>query len=122
MQVTFAFLLLNDSVDNVLGASKEDLPLKKHLDVLVLAHHLEQVDWHVLLLLWEVVQGSVHLAQIAHIDTSLVEQIFQWLRVDRHILLLFQVLDKIWDSFFCNESAKILDILLLSLKFGSSHV
>ncbi len=77
MQIAVASLLLDDSVDNMLDTSKVDLSLQKRLDVRVFTHHLKQVNAHALLLLREICENCEHFAKVTHIDTALMEQVFE---------------------------------------------
>ena len=48
MKIGVTLLLLDDAIDDVLGAAKIDLPLQHRLDMLVVALHLQKVDIGVL--------------------------------------------------------------------------
>ena len=69
----------------------------------VLPLHLEQMHVHVLLRLGNRIESGEHLAKVAHVDASLVKEVFEALRVNRDAFLLFQILDTVWNSLLGNE-------------------
>ena len=69
----------------------------------VLSLHLEQMHVHVLLRLWNGIESGKHLAEVAHVDASLVKEVFEALGINRDTFLLFQILDTVWNSLLDNE-------------------
>lgn len=77
MEVTLATLLLNQAIDHVLGTANEDLTLQQRLHVLVLALHLHEVNAHVLLSFGVFADSGKNFAEVAHVDTPFMQEVFQ---------------------------------------------
>ena len=122
VKVTLSFLFFNNAVDYVLSTAQEDLALEQILDMLVVAHHLQKLDAHVFLGSRRLVHGSQNGAEVAHVNTSFVQEVFKALRVDRDSLLLLQILHQARDRLLGDVLCQVLHVLLLLLEFVSGHV
>ena len=97
MEITFSSFLLDHAVDDVLDTTDVDLAFQERLHVLVLALHLHEVDAHVLSSFGVFIDSSEDLAEVAHVDTPFMQEVFQTLGIDRDSFLLLQVLDEVRD-------------------------
>ena len=123
MEIALTPLLLDDPVDDVLGAAQQYLTLQQNLQVAELTEHLKHVNAHIVLLhLWLLREHSEHFSKVPHVDTPFVEKVFQALRVDRDALLLLEILDQVRDGLIIDERSQVLNILFLFGKLFSCHV
>jgi hypothetical protein len=122
VKVTLSLLFFNNAVDYVLGTAQEDLALKHILDVLVITHHLQKLDAHVFLCDRGLVHGGQCGTEVAHVNTSLVQEVLKALGVDWDPFLLLQVLHQAGDRLFGDVLCQVFHVLLLLLEFFSGHV
>ena len=122
MEIAFSSFLLDHAVDDVLDTTDVDLAFQERLHVLVLALHLHEVDAHVLSSFGVFIDSSKNLAEVAHVDTPFMQEVFQTLGIDRDSLLLLQVLDQVRDRLLSDVGRQFCDVLFLSFKLFCSHV